>query len=87
MALSHARVTVSTSAVALNTATAAGQRLTIVNTTANAADLGSSTVAAGAGLSLAANATLSVQLGPGEVLFAIRSGGVDTVLSVLRTGA
>lgn len=85
MALSFARITASTVAVALNTAATAGLRLLLKNESANAADLGGPTVTAGAGLSLAAGASLAVQLGPTDVLFAIRSAASDAVISVIRT--
>lgn len=87
MALTHARVTVSTTAVVLNTASTGGARLTVRNTDAtNGADLGSSTVTAGAGYRLLAGQTLTVQMVGGEVLYAIRSAGADVVLDVLRSG-
>jgi hypothetical protein len=41
-------------------------------------------VTAGSGFSLPANASASIELDPGDVLFAIRSGGTDAVISVLR---
>lgn len=84
MAVTAARVTVSTTAVALNTADSTGQRLVIKNTSANAADLGASTVTAGAGFDLAADATVTVELDSGEVLYAIRSDAEDATLAVLR---
>lgn len=85
MAVTAARITVSTSAVALNTASTAGVQLTLKNTSANAADLGASTVAAGAGFDLASGATVTVDLGPGDVLYAIRSAAADATIAVLRT--
>lgn len=85
MALTAARVTVSTTAVALNTAhPTKPTKMFITNTSANAADLGGSGVTAGAGFSLPANASASIELDPGDVLFAIRSAAADAVLSVLR---
>lgn len=89
MAITTARVTVSTSAVALNPAetdTVAGSVLILKNTSANAADLGPTGVTAGTGFDLAAAATLTVQLPPGEVLFAIRTAAADAIISVLRIG-
>lgn len=86
MAVTAARFTVSTSAVALNTAGVAGGWLEVKNTSANAADLGPSSVTAGAGYDLAAGASADVFLAAGEVLYAIRSGAVDATLAVLRTG-
>lgn len=85
MPLSAARVTASTTAVALNTAHPTKPvKLFITNTSANAADLGTAAVAAGTGFSLPANATASIELEPGDVLYAIRSAAADAVLSVLR---
>lgn len=85
MAVSTARVTVSTVAVALNAADEQGALMTIKNTSANAADLGPATVAAGAGFDLAAGATLTIQLDPGDILYAIRSAASDATIAVLRT--
>lgn len=88
MAITAQRITASTTAVPLNTDsdTSSGTRLVIKNTSANAADLGPSNVAAGAGLDLAAGATITIDLGPGEVLYAIRSAASDATLAVLRLG-
>jgi hypothetical protein len=83
--LSAQRLTISTSAVALNTASPSGQRLIIKNTSGNAADLGPSTVTALNGIDLAGGVTSTVELKPTEVLYAIRSGGVDATIAVLRT--
>lgn len=85
MAVTAARVTVSTTAVALNTATTAGQVLVLKNTSANAADLGPSGVTAGAGFDLAAGATVTVELSAGDVLYAIRSAAADATIAVLRS--
>lgn len=89
MAVSAQRITVSTAAVALNTDTdtVGGTTLVIKNTSANAADLGPSTVTATTGFDLAAGATVTVELGLGEQLYAIRSAAADATLSVLRIGA
>lgn len=85
MAVSAARVTVSTTAVALNAADPySGLRMFVTNTSANAADLGPATVTAGTGYSLAAGASASIELDPGDVLYAIRSAAADAVISVLR---
>jgi len=85
MTITAARVTASTVAVALNTAdNLTPTPMFITNTSANAADLGPATVTAGAGYSLAASASLYVTLDPADVLYAIRSGGADAVISVLR---
>lgn len=85
MAITAARVTASTTAVALNSADAQSPtKLFITNTSANAADIGPADVTAGAGYPLAANASIYLDIDPGDVLFAIRSGGADAVISVLR---
>ena len=86
MPVTAARVTASTAAVALNTASPTGQVvLTIKNTDAtNAVDLGPSTVTAGTGFSLPGGSTATVTVNPGDVLYAIRSGAADAVLAVLR---
>lgn len=90
MAVAATRVTVSAAAVALNAAetdVVSGCKLFLKNTSANAADLGPSGVTAGTGFDLAAGATLGpLELAGGELLYAIRSGGVDAVIAVLRTG-
>jgi len=86
MAVTAARFTVSTSAVALNTAdTTSVLRMLVTNTSANPARLGASNVVAGTGYLLAAGASISVELDPGDVLFAIRDGGTDAAISVVRT--
>jgi hypothetical protein len=77
MAVTHQRLTVSTAAVALNTASTSGERLAIKNTSANAADLRSSGVTAATGYDLAGGASVVLELAPGEVLFAIRSAAAD----------
>ena len=82
MAVSAARVTVSTSAIALNTAEAGGGRLYIKNGAA-VVDLGPSTITNGTGLSLAAAAVVEVELDPGDVLFAISA--TSSIVEVLRT--
>lgn len=86
MAVSAQRITVSTTAVALNTIDTGGTRLVVKNTDAtNGADLGASTVAAGSGFPLAPGVTVTTPVDSGEVLYAIRSAGADVVLAVLRT--
>lgn len=59
MAITAARVTASTTAVALNAADTSGGRIILKNTSANAADLGPAGVTAGTG-SAAADATIAV---------------------------
>lgn len=90
MSVTAARVTVSTTAVALNSETGgvSGTKLKVKNLDGtNAVDLGPSGVTAGGGFELAAGATETFELAHGEVLYAIRSGAADVVLAVLRTGA
>lgn len=82
MAVSAERVTVETTAVALNTASTGGLNLHITNGAA-AIDLGASTVTSGAGLAVAASGTLTIQLDPGDVLYAISA--TSSVVQVLRT--
>lgn len=89
MAVSSARVTVSTSAVALNTEGGAvgGTRMIVTNADgSNTVDLGDSTVSSGSGYTLGAGATITVELTHGEQLHAIRNDGADVVVHVLRTG-
>ena len=88
MSVTAAQVTVSTTAVPLNTetGTVSGTRLVVKNTDgANGADLGPSGVTAGNGYALTTGENVTVELAHGEVLYAIRSD--DVVLAVLRTGA
>lgn len=90
MAVTSAQVTVSTTAVALNTESGlvSGTRLTVKNGHAtDAIALGDSAVTASTGFQLAAGATLAVQLSHGEQLHAIRAGSTDATAHVLRTGA
>lgn len=82
MAVSAERVTVETTAVALNTASTGGASLRITNGAA-AIDIGASGVTSGAGLSVAASGVLTVELDPGDVLFAICA--TSSVVQVLRT--
>lgn len=89
MAITAARITVSTSAVLISAAetdTVSGSTLIIKNTSANAADLGPAGVTAAAGFDLAAAAVVQVTLPPGEALYAIRSAGADATIAVLRIG-
>ena len=85
MAVSAQRMTVSTTAVALNTAGPAGQTMLIKNTSANAADLGAAGVTAGTGFDLAAGATVEVSLRPQDILYGIRSAAADATLAIVRT--
>lgn len=88
MAITSARVAVAATAVALNTASPQGQTLVITNldgTSGNGADLGISTVAAGAGFFLAGGATITIAVDAGDVLYAIRTTSNSISLSVLRT--
>jgi hypothetical protein len=90
MAITAARVTVSTTAVALNVAetdVVSGATLIIRNIDAtDTADLGPSGVTAGTGFRLAPGETVTVPLAAGDQLFAIRSAAADVDLTVLRIG-
>src|SRR2546425_11945405 len=70
MAISSQRITVSTTAVALNTASTSGQKLKIKNTSANAADLGAAGVTAGTGLDPAAGGAGDGRPQPNDRVFA-----------------
>lgn len=82
MAVTAARVTVGTSAVALNTASPGGERLVIKNGAAIIA-LGPAGVTTGTGFELAAAATIEVELDSGDVLFAIC--GTSSIVQILGT--
>lgn len=89
MAVSAAQVTVSSTAVALNTdsGTVSGGRLLIKNT--HATDdlvLGGSDVTAGTGFELTPGAILDLRVPAGEQVFAIRGGAADITAHVLRLG-
>lgn len=86
MSVTHQRITVSTTAVALNTTSSGGNTLFVRNVDAsNAADLGSSSVTAGTGLPLPAATTIGpIDVDAGDQLFAIRSGAADVILAVVR---
>lgn len=86
MAITAARVTVSTTAVALNTASTAGSTIVIRNVdTTDTCELGGSGVTAGTGFPLAPNAQVALDLDAGDVVFAIRSAAADVDVAVLRT--
>lgn len=70
MAVSHATVTVATTAIALNTASTSGQQLYIFNGS-EAIFLGSSSVTTSTGPQLAASGTLVLDVKPGDVVYAI----------------
>lgn len=82
MAVSAARVTVGTSAVALNTASTSGQCLRIKNGGVVVA-LGPSTVTTTNGLDVAISGELTVELDAGDVLFAVSAS--SSVVQVLTT--
>jgi hypothetical protein len=86
MTTSHQRITVSTVPIALNPVGTSGGNL-YVRCETNGIDIGGSTVAAGQGLPLAAATALPwpIELGPGDQIYAIRSGVTDAVVSVVRT--
>ncbi|MGH9251402.1 MAG: hypothetical protein ACRD0W_18045 [Acidimicrobiales bacterium] len=82
MAVSAERVTVGTSAVALNTAGPGGNTLTIRNGAA-VINLGPSSVTNANGHTVAAAALLTVEIDSGDVLFAICA--TSSIVEVLRT--
>lgn len=89
MAVTSAQVTVSTTAVALNTegGSVGGTKLAVKNAHAtDAVALGASGVTASTGFQLAAGGTLAVELSHGEQLFGIRTGSTDATVHVLRAG-
>jgi hypothetical protein len=90
VAVTAARVTVSTTAVALIPAeadTASGTTVTLQNQDAtNTVSLGPSGVTAGNGYRLQTGAVLTLKVPAGEQIFAIRDGAADVVVSVLRLG-
>lgn len=81
MAVTAARVAVPLTAVALNTASPGGERLTIKAVAA--LSLGASDVTATTGFEVGVGQTVTVELDPGDVLFAI--AGTATTAHVLRT--
>ena len=89
MAVSAERVTVSTTAVALNPAESgvAGGRLFVKNTHASdALVLGASDVTPSTGFALAFGVTLEIPYSYGERVYAIRGASADIVAHVLRLG-
>lgn len=89
MAVSAERITVSTTAVALNPAESgvAGGRLIVKNTHASdALVLGASNVTSSTGFSLAFGATLEIPYSYGEQVYAVRGASADIVAHVLRLG-
>ena len=90
MAVTAQRITVSTTAVALvsaETDVVAGSTLVLRNGDAtNSVSLGPSNVTAGAGYGLAPGAVVTVELAPGEQIYAIRDAAADVVVHVLRLG-
>lgn len=83
MAISAQRVSVTSTAVALNTASTWGMDLLIKNATGAVTDLGPAGVTSGQGFELAAGATVEICLEPGDVLFAVTA--TSSTLHVLRT--
>jgi hypothetical protein len=83
MAVTAARVTVTTTATALNPLSSAGVTLTIRNG-ATAVDVGPAGVTSGAGYSLAASGLLTVEIEGGDQLYGITGAGSSAV-EVLRT--
>lgn len=92
MALTAERVTVGAAPVALNPADAGPSGTGLLIRAAgtggtNDVSLGASDVAAGTGfLLVAGSVAVPVALGAGEQLYAIRAGGADGTVHVIRTG-
>ena len=84
MAISSGQVTVSTSPIALHTADPDGM-LIVVNATQDVY-IGSATVTAQTGyLHSKNNPPLRLDMGPGEILYAVRAGAQDAIVTSLRT--
>jgi hypothetical protein len=80
------RFTIGATAVPLNQSTYAGQTLYIRNTHGSAAiDIGGADVVAGGGLALAAAASVTLTIKPGDVVYAVRSAATDVTVTVFRT--
>lgn len=89
MAVSAERITVSTTAVALNPAESGvvGGRLFVKNTHASdALVLGASDVTASTGFALAFGETLEIPYSYGERIYAVRGAAADITVHVLRLG-
>lgn len=86
MAVSSAQFTIDDDPiVALNTAVARGQRLIVKNSdNNNTVYLGAATVAAGDGYLLEKGESVTVQLQPEEILYAVSVAG-SALVSVLRS--
>lgn len=82
MAVTAERVTVGTTAVALNIASTGGMHLRLTNGV-GAIYLGTTGVTSGTGLSLGPINELNVELDPGDVLYAICA--TSSIVQVLRT--
>lgn len=90
MAITAERVTVSTTAVALNspdTDRVSGGRVIVKNTHAtDGLVLGDAEVTAGDGFTLVAGATIDLLLTSGEQVYGIRGAAADITAHVLRIG-
>lgn len=83
MSISSGRVTVGTTATALNTKDTAGNYLVIKNPSDGSdVDLGGSAVTSGGGFLLAAGDSVTVSLDSGDILYGIAAA--DAEISVLR---
>lgn len=87
MAVNAERVTVGTTATALNAAEATSPLTLLVKvpSAGSTVDLGGSGVTAGAGFAVAGGESVEVALGAGDVAFGIIGTGTQ-VVHVLRTG-
>lgn len=90
MAASAARLSVGTTATALTAGQeedfTPGHSVVIYNPGPATVDVGGSDVTAGQGYALASDATLSADLGRGELLYGVVASGTQTI-HVLQTGA
>lgn len=90
MAITAERITVSTTAVALNapdTDRVSGGRVIVKNTHAtDGLVLGAAAVTASDGFTLAAGATIDLLLTSGEQVYGIRGASADITAHVLRIG-
>lgn len=84
MAISSGQYTVSTTPIAIHTADEDGVAI-VINATQNIY-VGSSNVSASTGyLHTKTDPPLCLDLGPGEILYAIRASAQDAVVTTLRT--
>lgn len=89
MALTGRRVTVTDTATRLDvpdTDSTFGRSIAVTNAGTAAIDLGGPTVTAGGGYSLAAGATVTLDLQPGETLYGRAAATTSQPVHILETG-